>query len=253
METPAPRSSLALPIAIVVGFGLVAVAVYLSGVGGGAGGAALLPSASPPPPRDVAVRPIDQSDAVKGNPNAPIVIIEYSDYECPFCKTFHETMNLIMKEFGPSGQVAWVYRQFPIPALHPNALRISEAALCVKEIAGNDAFWKFSDRVFSERELREFTNMTRLPEYAVAAGADRATFERCLESGRTHAAVRAHIEEGLALGIQGTPQSYLLIGNRQVVIEGAQPYEAMRLMIGNLVQQLEGTAPRAPADSLPQP
>jgi len=108
-----------------------------------------------------------------GNPNAPIQIIEYSDYECPFCKRFHNTMGKIMDEYGVSGKVSWVYRQYPLVQLHPNASKISEAALCVGDIGGNDAFWKFTNKIFTERDESSFTNTTRLSQYAVEAGGFR--------------------------------------------------------------------------------
>jgi protein-disulfide isomerase len=139
-----------------------------------------------------------------------------------------------------TGQVAWVYRQFPIPQLHPNAPRISEAALCVGDIAGNDAFWTFSDLVFEERNTNEPTNITRLEEFAETAGVDNAAFMSCLESGRMKAVVTEDFNGGAAAGIQGTPQSFVLIGNQQAPIEGAQPYEVVKQIVENLLGQLEG-------------
>lgn len=242
METTTSKSSLAIPLAIVFGFGMIAAAIYFTGGGPGTPLAVNDPNTPPAQTAEADIRPVDETDYIKGNPNAPILIVEYSDYDCPFCKRFHETMNQIMNEYGVDGKVAWVYRQFPIAQLHPNAPRISEAALCVGEVAGNDAFWQFSDQVFQERNINEATNITRLPEYAETAGADRAEFMSCLDSGKMKEVVTASYNEAAAAGIRGTPHSFVLVGDQQAVIEGAQPYEAVKQIIDNLISQLEGTA-----------
>lgn len=239
MEPLHQRSSLAIPIAIVFGFALIAGAILFSGLG--ASSAPTAPLAKVPTEAVKAeVRPIDDTDYVRGNPNAPISVIEYSDYDCPFCKNFHDTMNTVMKEFGVGGKVAWTYRQFPLVQLHPNAPRISEAAYCVGELGGTDAFWKFSDLIFNERTVNEPTAMTRLPEFAETSGVKRADFNSCLDSGRHQAKVQASIAEGTAAGAQGTPYSIVMVGDQQAIINGAQPYAVVKQIIENLIKQLEG-------------
>ena len=241
MEPLNQRSSLAIPVAIVFGFALIAGAILFSGLGGPTAPAA--PQANVPKEAAKAdVRPIDDTDYVRGNPNAPISVIEYSDYDCPFCKNFHDTMNTVMKEFGVGGKVAWTYRQFPLVQLHPNAPRISEAAYCVGELGGTDAFWKFSDLIFNERAVNEPTAMTKLPEFAETAGVKRADFNSCLDSGRHEAKVQASIAEGAAAGAQGTPYSIVMVGDQQAIINGAQPYPVVKQIIQNLINQLEGQA-----------
>jgi protein-disulfide isomerase len=238
--TSNPKTAVAIPLAIVFGFGLIALAIYFSGMGKAADPA---PAVTAPTVTTTSkIRPVDESDYIKGNPNAPILIVEYSDYDCPFCKSYHDTMTQIMNEYGVDGKVAWVYRQFPIAQLHPNAPRISEAALCVGEVAGNDAFWKFSDQIFQNRAINEPTNISKLPEYAVTAGADKAAFMSCLDSGKMKDVVSASYNEAVGAGIQGTPHSFVLIGNQQAPIEGAQPYEVVKQIVENLLGQLEGTA-----------
>lgn len=239
---PNNNSSIAIPIAIVVGFALIAMAIFLSG-------SRTTPTIGQPTPNQpvaerqevVDIRPVDSTDYIRGNPNAPIMIVEYSDYDCPFCKNFHETMKRVMDEFGVNGQVAWVYRQYPIVQLHPNAPRISEAALCVGELAGTDGFWTFSDLVFSEREINAPTNMLRLNEFAVTAGANSAEFDTCLNSGRYKSIVDATLTEGSVAGIEGTPHSVVIAGNQKAAIGGAQPYEIVRGIVGTLVGQTDST------------
>lgn len=241
MEPTPQSSSPAIPIAIVFGFGLIALAIYFSGLGGSQSGASDTLSAPVPAVKAVSkIRPVDTTDNIKGNPNAPILIVEYSDYDCPFCKNFHETMTRVMDDYGVTGKVAWVYRQFPIAQLHPNSERVSQAALCINELAGNDAFWEFSDLVFQERNVNEPTNISKLPEYAEKVGVKREDLVSCLESGRQATAVTASVAEGAAAGIQGTPQSFVIVGNQMAAIEGAQPYAVVKQTLDNLIGQLEG-------------
>jgi protein-disulfide isomerase len=97
-------------------------------------------------PLDKQVAPVSPDDHIVGNINAKIIIVEYSDLECPFCKVFHNTMHQVVE--ANNGDVAWVYRHFPIPQLHPKAFRQAEATECAWEQGGNEAFWKYTDRIF---------------------------------------------------------------------------------------------------------
>lgn len=97
-------------------------------------------------PLEVGLRPISENDHILGNIDAKIIIVEYSDLECPFCKVFHNTMHQVVKKY--SGEVAWVYRHFPISGLHPKAFREAEATECAWEQGGNEMFWKYMDKLF---------------------------------------------------------------------------------------------------------
>ncbi|MEZ4195202.1 MAG: DsbA family protein [Candidatus Paceibacterota bacterium] len=240
MEPTPQSSSPAIPIAIVIGFGLIALAIYFSGMGSNNSNPTTGTLPPPTAQKEVSkIRPVDETDYIRGNPNASILIVEYSDYDCPFCKNFHETMSRVMDDYGITGKVAWVYRQFPIAQLHPNAERISQAALCVGELGGNDAFWEFSDLVFQERNLNEPTNISKLPEYAEKVGVTKDALISCLDSGRHAKTVSDSIAEGAGAGIQGTPQSFVIVGNQMAAIEGAQPYAVVKQTIDNLIGQLE--------------
>lgn len=232
------RDSLAVPIAIVLAAGLISGAIYMNG--GKSATNTTDNGGKPIAAAKVDIRPVDNTDHVRGNPNAPIMIVEYSDYECPFCKQFHETLNQIMLDYGTDGKVAWVYRQFPLVQLHPNAPKVAEASECVAELGGNDAFWKFSDLWFKNKPLNSGGDMSKLPEYAVTAGADKTAFETCLSSGKMGEKVTASVNEALKTGGRGTPNSIVIVGDQQLVINGAQPYDVVKQMIGNLVKQLEG-------------
>ena len=96
-------------------------------------------------PIEKQIQPISADDHILGNTNAKIIVVEYSDLDCPFCKTFHNTMHQVIKN---NPDVAWVYRHYPIPQLHPNAFRKAEETECAWEQKGNDGFWKYADKVF---------------------------------------------------------------------------------------------------------
>jgi protein-disulfide isomerase len=157
-------------------------------------------------------------------------------------------MNRIMDEYGATGQVAWVYRQFPITQLHPNAAKISEAALCVGDLGGNNAFWRFTDRIFETRDLDAPTNVTRLPDFAEDAGVSKADYISCVSSRRLADEVVRSAEEGFNIGARGTPYTVIMVGDQQAVINGAQPYEVVKGIVVSLLEQIEGS-PVAPVSS----
>jgi len=89
-----------------------------------------------------------EGDHTNGNADARIQIVEYSDFDCPFCGRFHETMNQVMAKYGESGDVAWTYRHFPLEQIHPQAKAKAVASECVADLGGNDKFWEFSNIMF---------------------------------------------------------------------------------------------------------
>ena len=246
-------TSPAIPIAIICGFALIAVAIFFSNSNDPApieNRESSNTAATAPLPTNT-LRALDETDYVRGNPNAPIVMYEYSDYECPFCKQFHESMTQIMDEYGVTGKVAWVYRQMPLTQLHPNAARISESALCVGELGGNKAFWTFSDRLFFERDTDAPTNVTRIPEYLEESGVDEDSYNLCLSSGHNQQKVLDSATEGFDIGVRGTPYTIITVGNEKEVIPGAVSYTFLRGVLEQLINQLEGNY--TPPQQIPLP
>ena len=135
------NSKLTIPTAIVVGGIIVAAAVY--------GSMPKVPAVDGGNP--ALVRPVDTSDHILGNPAAPVKIVEYSDFDCDYCKGFNDILHQIIANAGTKGKVAWVYREFPLIEIHPNALSHARAAECVAQVAGNDAFWKFASALFANQ------------------------------------------------------------------------------------------------------
>jgi len=243
MEPSTPqKSSTAVPIAIVTGFAMIAIAIFFTGSKEAtAPQEAMQAAENPAVAQTESIRPVTGDDYILGNPNAPILMIEYSDYDCPFCKQFHSTMHQVLDEYGVSGRLAWVYRQFPLVDLHPNAPVLSEAALCVGDIGGNDAFWTFSDAVFDSRFETEFTNITKLGDFAVEAGVEPSAVQECLDNDRMLDRLKADMADGLNAGAQGTPYTVIKVGSQEAVINGAQPYDVVKGIVETLVEQLDGT------------
>jgi len=223
----------AIPGAILIGFGLIALSIYLGGDKEIAKKSDQAPANSPSLEN---IKPVTAEDHIRGNPNAPVMIVEYSDFDCPYCKTFHLTMQKLIEEYGPSGKVAWTYRHLPLPSLHPSAPYIAGASECVAELGGNEAFWKFADMVFGERGPNELTNVSQLPDYAEDAGVERAAYEECVKENRHMDKVDADASDAVAIGARGTPYSVILMGDHKMVINGAENYDRMKILIDGLVK-----------------
>lgn len=183
----------------------------------------------------VTIPAVTTSDHILGNPDAPIKIVEYADLDCPYCRQFEVTMKQIMSTYGANGQVAWVFRQFPIKELHPNAPKLAEAAECVASLGGNTAFWKFIDAVFTSPPANGSFDMSLLNATAVSAGVATSDFEGCLQSGKMQAVVQKAFDEATKAGAQGTPQNYVVTAVDTIPIPGAQPYATVQSIIDTVL------------------
>jgi len=188
--------------------------------------------------RAAAVRPVTIGrDHVFGDINAEVSLIEYSDFECPYCKRFHGTAKQLVESF--KGRINWVYRHFPLEFHNPAAQRQAEAAECVAELGGNDSFWSYADLIYAATPSNgKGVPAEKLPVMAASVGVDRAKFAECLRSGRMAARVKEDFTEGQAIGIQGTPGN-ILRNNRTgatTVRQGALPFERMKAAIDPLLR-----------------
>ena len=187
--------------------------------------------------RAKSVRRVSASrDHIFGNADARISLIEYSDFECPFCKRFHKTAKQAIEAYD--GKLNWVYRHFPLPFHNPLAQREAEATECAVETAGNDGFWRFADALFERtRSNGNGFPMDGFVPLAKEFGYDTAAFRECLDSGRFKAHVLEDYQEGQAIGITGTPGN-ILLDNRTGkvrVVEGAVPLGRLRSEIDALL------------------
>jgi len=182
--------------------------------------------------RTAALRPVSATDHIRGNPAAPVTLIEYSDFECPFCKNFHVTARKLVEE--SKGQVRWVYRHFPLDQLHPGKARKEAAASeCAAELGGNEAFWKFADRLFELSRSNNRTDIDKvLPQVAQEIGLDMAKFNSCLASGRHDKRVEEDLQNAMATGGNGTPWSLVVSKKGNIhPLSGARPYPAVKQLV----------------------
>ncbi len=170
---------------------------------------------------------------VKGEADAPVTIVEFSDYQCPFCGRYVvETMPRIMDEYVATGQVRYAFKDFPLDQIHPQARQAAMAARCAGEQGG---YWEMHDRLFSEQESWSGRSDAAgvFADWAGAQGLDEAAFSECLESGRYAAGVEADLQEGVSVGVTGTPAFF--VNGR--FISGAQPFEVFQAAIEQALQE----------------
>jgi protein-disulfide isomerase len=233
-----------IPLAIVIAGVLIAGAVYFS-AGKNIAPTGVGNAAANPQPLQGGGASLDQmtailaNDHVRGNPNAPIKIVEYSDTECPFCKRFHFTMQQVVDEYGKSGKVAWVYRHFPLDQLHPIKARNEATALeCANELGGNDKFWAYADRLFEITPSNNNLDPAELPKIAQYVGLDANKFNACILGGKYTKHIEDDVQNAQATGGNGTPWSIVVAKNgKKYPLSGAQPYEAVKQLIEIALQE----------------
>lgn len=227
-------NNLAIPGAIVIAGIIIAGAVVFSGSGNINVESATNQTQETSGINQSAPREVTDEDHIIGNKDARVLIIEYSDTECPFCKRFHKTLQRIVSEYSDS-DVAWVYRHFPIPQLHAKAETEAHATECAAELGGNDAFWAYTDRIYELTPSNDGLDLALLPEIAEGVGLDRTAFEECQESNRHALKVEADRDDAIQTGGRGTPHSLILFEDQIIPILGAQPYESVKAGIDALL------------------
>ena len=183
-----------------------------------------------------AVKPIDKNDHILGDPSAPVKLVEFSDFECPFCKRVYPTLKQVMKEYGKTGKVALVYRHFPLDSLHQKARKEAQASECANELGGNNAFWAYADKIFEITPSNDRLDLSLLPKIAEDIGLDRSKFAACLAGDARGGKYADHIEsdvrDAIASGGDGTPYIVVIAPNGETFpITGAQPYSAFKSVI----------------------
>ena len=189
-----------------------------------------LPTEQPKPP----VRISADNDPIIGDPNAPITIIEFSDFQCPFCARFDsQTLPLLVEEYIDQGKVKLVFRDFPIQSIHPNAVAASAASECANE---QGKFREMHDMLFdrqSEWSRQDGASALALfSQYATEIQLGQERFDSCLASGKYIEEIRKDLEDGRDYGVSGTPGFF--VGNDEigyVELKGAQPFESFKKVI----------------------
>jgi protein-disulfide isomerase len=182
-----------------------------------------------------AVKVSISGDPMLGSKAAPVTLIEFSDYQCPFCrKFFATTLPALKTEYIDTGKVRYVFRDFPLDRGHPQARKAAEASHCAGE---QGKYWEMHELLFHNQKALQ---LEHLKAYARRLSLDASAFDACLEQGKYAAAVQKDVEEGTAAGVQGTPGFFL--GKTQpddtvqgIAIKGAQPITAFRQAIDRLL------------------
>lgn len=228
-------SNYSTPIALVLAGIIIAGAIYFNGGSKVDGNQPSVPNAKVSGLDQI--KPVSSEDHIRGNPNAEIIIVEYSDTECPFCSRFHTTMKQIMNEYGKDGKVAWVYRHSPLDQLHSKA-RVEAVALeCAAELGGNDKFWAYTDRLYEITPANNGLDLAQLPVIATYIGLDATQFDTCLTSNKYDAKIQADLENAVATGGQGTPWSIVVSKDgSKTSINGAYPLENIKQIIETLLK-----------------
>ncbi len=205
---------------------------------GGTAVAAPQPSPSPSPQPSGGSAEIkallDGAAGKQGSDEAEIVIIEYSDYQCPFCRSWYsESKSQLDKEYIETGKVQFIYKDFPL-SFHPMAQTYAEAARCAGD---QEKYWEMHDKIFDEQNKfgqGTISNITQenIKSWATELGMNAATFNSCLDSGKYAQAIQSNFAEGQQVGVSGTPS--FIIGKRNgsgQLIVGAQPYSVFKSAI----------------------
>ena len=181
-----------------------------------------------------------KGDPFKGAPTAPLTLIEFSDYQCPFCgKHFRETLPQIERDYLATGKVKYVFRDFPLTGIHKQAFKAAEAANCAGE---QGKYWEMHDHLFANQKALDGKGLTA---HAQAVGLEMDLFQRCLESGSQASEIRDDIAEGQKAGVKGTPAFFIGrtdSGTPTVrvlnFLSGAKPYHQFRETLESLLADL---------------
>ncbi len=195
------------------------------------------PQPAQAPPRPTAPQTFQvllEDDPFKGNPNAPVTVVEFSDFQCPFCSRFFtQTLPALQENYIDTGKIKLVYKDLPLDNLHPNARPVHIAAECADE---QGMFWEYHDVLFEKQSewqrLSSSDLQTTLIQYADDFGLQTASFEACLSSPEMADEVNADFLQAAQYGATGTPTFF--IGNEKngfIKLVGAQPYAAFQAAI----------------------
>ena len=213
-----------IPGAILIAGALIAGAVFYSNNSS-------LKTANPSGGKTAKVEISADDDAFLGPKDAKVTIIEFSDYQCPFCRSFwRQTLDQIKKEYIDSGKsVKFVYRDFPLSQIHPMAQKYAEAAECARD---QGKFWQMHDKIFQEQDklgqgtISSYT-VNDIKNWAANLGLKGSEFNQCLDSGKYAEEVKKDFDDGAAAGVGGTP-TFFINGKATV---GAQPFESLKAII----------------------
>jgi protein-disulfide isomerase len=178
------------------------------------------------------MRQVSEADHIIGSPAAPVIIVEYSDIDSSYSKTFQRTMTQLMTEYGTDGQVAWVYRHLPLIDQHIYAASHAEAAECVASLGNSTIFWRFIDALNSAAPNEMQFDPKNYSAVVSSLGVLPQSFDACMNKNTYQEKVANDFENAIAIGAGGSPFTVLLVkGQPPITINGAVPYDGMKQII----------------------
>jgi protein-disulfide isomerase len=177
---------------------------------------------TPSPVSNIDMKALIDDDPWAGDKNADVIIVEFSDFQCPFCARALPTVNQIKETYGE--KVLFVYRDFPLHSIHPEAQKAAEASQCAFD---QDKFWEYHDLLFEKQSDWSGVGVPKFKEYAVDLGLDTDAFNDCLDSNKYADEVQADLLEGTHFGVTGTP-AFFINGQK---VSGAQPFSTFKQII----------------------
>lgn len=170
-------------------------------------------------------------DVILGDLEAPVTLIEFGDYQCPFCfRLFKETEEKLREEFIKTGKLKMVYRDFPLDQIHPFARPAAEAAECARD---EGQYWTYHDALFLKQRELATLDFTAL---AGELGMDAKKFGDCVSTRKYKDEVEKDYQDGIAAGVTGTPGNFIVAGDFVRVLPGALPYETFKAAIEEALQ-----------------
>ncbi len=232
------KNSLLLPITIAITSIVIAIAVYVVTSQGYTPTTPITTSTT----KITTVKkmlPVTIADHILGNPRAPIKIIEYTEFSCVYCARYQQTLSQIINDYGPTGDVAWVFREIPFTVNHTISLQITQAAECVAQTAGNDIFWKFVNILFDNQPIKKI----KLGQYEYAANANPNKVASCINNGIPNKRIEAVSKNAKSIGVQNIPYTIIISPNgASFSFEGTPPYSYIQQHINDLLKQNSLTA-----------
>lgn len=233
-EAPEPERKkketwLTMPLAVVIAGVFIAGAIVLAKTPAPSNAAAVA-GANSSITVGGTLRAPSSSDHIIGNPNAPVVIVEFADFQCPYCSLIYPSLKRIVDD--SNGQVAWVFRNFPLDSIHPEARPAAEAAECIAGELGNSAYWQFVED--------DYTNQSAIGDawYTAEAqklGANLAQFNQCVTSKKYDSRINTDEAEAVENGGQGTPFTVVVSkSGKAIPFSGALPYSEINAIVQSL-------------------
>jgi protein-disulfide isomerase len=222
------KRELLIPAAIIFGGVVIAVTIYITHPHLISGNAS----------NPEAALPITSNDHLLGNPEAPVVLVEYADVDSEYSKDFQAVMEEVIQNYGTQGNVAWIYRDFPLVNQDPTSEKDDEAAECAAGLGSQSTFFAFIDAMQAAAPGDTQFDPSGYDSIASSLGISTGSFDDCLTAHTYQKKIEADYASGKSVGVSGTPYSVLFVkGQKPITISGSVPYATMKQILDTDIQK----------------